>query len=191
LSAVTADPAPAVSAPPAREIDRWLPGRGACAALCAGSILAFLLSPLGHHWPFVDLGVYRYGGRAVLDGANLYALRFPGALAFTYPPLSALAFAPLALVENAANQALRGALARVLHSTSVEAWWLLTAALVGAVGMTLALQLVYADAYVLIGLGALALAATVAGAARESAPAGRTPPPGSSARRSPSRGRRS
>lgn len=65
------------------------------------SIVAFLLSPLGHHWPFVDLTVYRYGGRAILDGSHLYALRFPGALAFTYPPLSALLFTPLTLLGMA------------------------------------------------------------------------------------------
>ena len=61
---------------------------------------ALLLSPLGHGWPFVDLGVYRSGGQAILNGSHLYGLRFPGALAFTYPPLSALAFtllAPLSL----------------------------------------------------------------------------------------------
>ena len=70
-------------------------------AIYAGSILAFLLSPLGHHWPFVDVTVYRYGGRAVLDGAHLYALRFPGLLAFTYPPFAALLFTPLTLIGMA------------------------------------------------------------------------------------------
>jgi hypothetical protein len=38
------------------------------------------------------LAVYRSGGQAILSGAHLYDLRFPGALAFTYPPLSAVAF---------------------------------------------------------------------------------------------------
>src|ERR1700681_4670550 len=84
--------------PPVRDIARWLPGRSVCLALYAGSILAFLVSPLGQHWGFVDLSVYKAGGRAILDGADLYALRFPGALAFTYPPLSALAFTPLTLL---------------------------------------------------------------------------------------------
>jgi alpha-1,2-mannosyltransferase len=49
----------------------------------------------------VDVTVYRYGGRAVLDGAHLYALRFPGLLAFTYPPLAALLFTPLTLIGMA------------------------------------------------------------------------------------------
>ena len=72
-----------------------------CVALYAGSVVALLLSPLGHHWPFVDLAVYRAGGQAILNGAHLYRLRFPGALAFTYPPLSALAFTLLARLRLA------------------------------------------------------------------------------------------
>jgi alpha-1,2-mannosyltransferase len=72
-----------------------VPGRGVCLGIYAGSIAALFASPLGHRWPFVDLAVYRLGGAAILDGAHLYALRFPGDLAFTYPPLSAIAFAPL------------------------------------------------------------------------------------------------
>jgi alpha-1,2-mannosyltransferase len=50
---------------------------------------------MGQGWPFVDLGVYRKGGEAVLAGQNVYGLRFPGALAFTYPPISALLFTAL------------------------------------------------------------------------------------------------
>jgi alpha-1,2-mannosyltransferase len=83
-----------------RAITRRLPRLRVCAALYVGSVAAFFLSPLGHGWPFVDLAVYRSGGQAILSGAHLYDLRFPGALAFTYPPLSALAFtllAPLSL----------------------------------------------------------------------------------------------
>jgi alpha-1,2-mannosyltransferase len=67
----------------------------ACAAVYGASVAALLVSHLGHGWGFGDLTVYRYGGEAVLDGAHLYDLRFPGALAFTYPPLSALLFAGL------------------------------------------------------------------------------------------------
>jgi alpha-1,2-mannosyltransferase len=95
LDAIVADTVPAFARRPARDLVRRLPGGRACLLLYAGSILALLASPLGHHWPFVDLTVYRYGGQAVLNGAHLYALRFPGALAFTYPPLAALMFAPL------------------------------------------------------------------------------------------------
>ncbi len=58
------------------------------------------------HLPYrIDADVYRMGGRAWLDGRPLYA---EGAifrteagldLPFTYPPLAAIAFAPLALVS--------------------------------------------------------------------------------------------
>jgi alpha-1,2-mannosyltransferase len=65
------------------------------AALYAVSVAALLVSHLGHGWGFVDLDVYRYGGEAVVRGADLYDLRFPGALAFTYPPLPALLFTAL------------------------------------------------------------------------------------------------
>jgi alpha-1,2-mannosyltransferase len=82
----------AAARPAARDISRRLPARSVCVALYAGSVGALLLSPLGRGWPFVDLAVYRLGGQAILSGAHLYALRFPGALAFTYAPLSALAF---------------------------------------------------------------------------------------------------
>jgi hypothetical protein len=66
-----------------------------CAALYGLSILALRVSHMGHGWPFVDLAVYRQGGEATLAGRDLYALRFPGALAFTYPPASALLFTAL------------------------------------------------------------------------------------------------
>ncbi|HWX97320.1 MAG TPA: glycosyltransferase 87 family protein [Solirubrobacteraceae bacterium] len=78
-------------------MSRPLPPLAACAAIYGVSIAALLASHLGHGWGFVDLTVYRYGGEAVLHGAHLYDLRFPGALAFTYPPLSALLFTGLTL----------------------------------------------------------------------------------------------
>jgi hypothetical protein len=59
------------------------------------SVAALLVGHLGHGWGYVDLTVYRYGGEAILHGARLYDLRFPGALAFTYPPVSALLFTGL------------------------------------------------------------------------------------------------
>jgi Glycosyltransferase family 87 len=57
----------------------------------------------------VDLHIYRDGGEAVLRGAHLYALRFPGALAFTYPPFSALAFTGLTIAPNGVNEPLSSA----------------------------------------------------------------------------------
>src|ERR1039458_3346205 len=79
-----------------RDLARRLPRLRVCIALYAISVAALFLSPLGHGWPFVDLAVYRLGGKAILSGAHLYRLRFPGALAFPYPPLSAMAFTLLA-----------------------------------------------------------------------------------------------
>jgi alpha-1,2-mannosyltransferase len=42
------------------------------------------------------------------------------------------------LVEDTANQSLRGVLARLLHTTEPGAWWAATAAVVGASGLILA-----------------------------------------------------
>ena len=48
---------------------------------------------------FTDLFVYRYGGRALLDGLPLYGVRDPVmGLPFTYPPFAAVVMVPLALV---------------------------------------------------------------------------------------------
>ncbi|WP_216213793.1 glycosyltransferase 87 family protein [Amycolatopsis aidingensis] len=52
---------------------------------------------------FLDIHVYRAGGRALLSGIGLYSADFPELvpgmpLPFTYPPFSALLFVPLTLV---------------------------------------------------------------------------------------------
>jgi hypothetical protein len=78
------------------------------------SILALRLSHMGQGWPFVDLGVYRQGGEATLAGRSLYDLRFPGALAFTYPPASALLFTSLVPLSLAALEPLVTAASMVL-----------------------------------------------------------------------------
>ncbi|GAB2602715.1 membrane protein [Paractinoplanes abujensis] len=53
------------------------------------------------HGGFVDLSVYRYGGRLVLDGLPLYGTRDPATnLRFTYPPFAAVAMVPLALLPG-------------------------------------------------------------------------------------------
>jgi alpha-1,2-mannosyltransferase len=52
---------------------------------------------LSVHGEFVDLSVYRYGGRLIFDGLPLYGSRDPDtALLFTYPPFAAVAMVPLA-----------------------------------------------------------------------------------------------
>ncbi len=69
---------------------------------------------MGHGWGFVNLRVYERGGAAVRQGAHLYALRFPGALAFTYPPFAALLFAGVTLPANAVLELLLTAASLVL-----------------------------------------------------------------------------
>jgi alpha-1,2-mannosyltransferase len=52
-------------------------------------------------WDPLDLGVYRFGGRSVLDGTALYAGTDPATgYPFTYPPMAALLFVPLALLPG-------------------------------------------------------------------------------------------
>ncbi len=93
----------------ARLLNPW-----ACAALYMSSIVALLASHMGQRWGFVDLAVYERGGEAVRDGAHLYALRFPGALAFTYPPFAALLLAGLTLPANAVLELLLTAMSLAL-----------------------------------------------------------------------------
>lgn len=59
-------------------------------------VFALYLRSAGTH-DQVDFGVYRAGGKAILSGSDLYALRAPhSGLPFTYPPASAALFALLA-----------------------------------------------------------------------------------------------
>ena len=72
---------------------------GAC--LVAAAVLLLLVD-----WAnFMDLRVYRAGGRAFLDGSDLYAdefgRRYGTGLPFTYPPVAALLFTTLAVVPVA------------------------------------------------------------------------------------------
>jgi alpha-1,2-mannosyltransferase len=62
----------------------------------------------------VDFGVYRAGGHAVVAGHDLYTLRVPPVgLPFTYPPVSAVLFAPLALIPVHVGQVVWMALSLV------------------------------------------------------------------------------
>lgn len=89
------------------------------------------------HIPYrIDADVYRMGGRAWLDGRPLYA---DGAifgteagldLPFTYPPLAAIAFSPLALVSLPTASVAITALTFLLAAVSV--WLVLTRLDVGA-----------------------------------------------------------
>lgn len=65
-------------------------------------VVSAIVSLLVHWWNgYIDLQVYRVGARVWLDGGELYGPMPPVAgigLPFTYPPLAALFFAPLALM---------------------------------------------------------------------------------------------
>ncbi|MDY7086295.1 MAG: glycosyltransferase 87 family protein [Actinomycetota bacterium] len=101
------------------------------AAVVAGAVAWAGVPPRLHlHGGFVDLSVYRYGGRLVLDGLPLYDTRDPATnLRFTYPPFAAVMIAPLALLPfwlvtalwtAASVAALAGAIA--LAGRSLRGW---------------------------------------------------------------------
>ncbi|AGZ44207.1 glycosyltransferase 87 family protein [Actinoplanes friuliensis] len=93
---------------------------GAAAVLAGATAWAEIPAKLSVHGEFVDLSVYRYGGRLILDGLPLYGSRDPATgLAFTYPPFAAVALVALEPVPF----------------WLATAWW--TAASVGAMAGTI------------------------------------------------------
>jgi alpha-1,2-mannosyltransferase len=67
-------------------------------AFCRG---ANLVHELYYHEVFVDLDVYRLGGRALLDHQPLYDLKLIHTnLPFTYTPFAAIFFIPLSLLDH-------------------------------------------------------------------------------------------
>lgn len=88
---------------------RVLP-RTAWSVVLVGVVVALLQrwTTLGP-WHPLDLDVYVAGGRAVLDGSDLYSVvvrnGVDGILRFTYPPFAALLFVPLAVLGPAADVA--------------------------------------------------------------------------------------
>ncbi|MCJ7858587.1 glycosyltransferase 87 family protein [Corynebacterium kalidii] len=96
--------------PDRRTVTLWY--LGALVAVTVAGILRFVISDdtLTYHF---DYDIYREGGRAVLDGTALYVGGFPAqgiTLPFTYPPLAALVFTPLALVSGTVGYVLFTAL---------------------------------------------------------------------------------
>lgn len=89
----------------ALEIASWRGGLGAWAVL-AVSVAIYAVVGLVLHSPFhestralnyFDLKVYRGAAERVVHGGSLYAIPIHDGMGFTYPPLAALLFAPLAL----------------------------------------------------------------------------------------------
>ncbi len=84
-------------------------------------------------WTFLDLTVYRFGGRTVVDGLPLYAGAEPhSGLLFTYPPFAGLVMAllavpPLWLAAGAWTATSVAALAVTLRSFGLGRAWLVPA----------------------------------------------------------------
>ncbi|KQU03234.1 hypothetical protein ASG56_17045 [Rhodococcus sp. Leaf7] len=71
----------------------------------------------------LDLDVYRIGGRALLDGVNLYGV-LPATsvdipLPFTYPPMAAVSFAPMAILPLEVASSIMTAMTMVLLAVTV------------------------------------------------------------------------
>ncbi|MEU2105389.1 glycosyltransferase 87 family protein [Nocardia sp. NPDC019255] len=113
-----ADALPNPRAPQAR----WL-----IAAIALFAVSA-LVSLLAHWWHgYIDLQVYRNGARVWLDGGDLYGPMPPVegiGLPFTYPPLAALFFAPLALMPLVAAEVL--VVVTNVASLGISLWLVLT-----------------------------------------------------------------
>jgi alpha-1,2-mannosyltransferase len=75
-------------------------------ALHAGAVVAAVGVSLSYLWAAwhgfqLDLAVYRGGGHAAFDGHDLYSLaKADSAYFFTYPPLAALVFVPVAAIPQ-------------------------------------------------------------------------------------------
>lgn len=120
----------------------------AALAVSTGLTVSFLVGNT-----YIDLLVYRMGARVLLDGDDIYGALPPVVgdfgLPFTYPPLAAMLFVPLALMPLGLGQlvftlvsvaalavTLRMVLARVRPDVGARASWTMT-----AVAVAVALQL--------------------------------------------------
>lgn len=142
---------------------RWaplLPGILACSLAVGVTTHALRSAP-------VDLDVYRAGARALLHGMPLYRRPVAGGLDFTYPPLAAIVFVPLALIPTAAAQPLVDAVnlallwfvcRRSLHAVGIRGNRELTATTVCAAGLSFWLDPVRTTIYLgQVNLALLAL----------------------------------
>ena len=84
-----------------RHLKISLPVKIALCVLLVLSVLPKIFNTRGFHY-YLDLDVYRVGAQRVLDGQELYSGHFhiigDTYLPFTYPPISALLFTPLAII---------------------------------------------------------------------------------------------
>jgi alpha-1,2-mannosyltransferase len=104
----------------------------------AALIVVPFVKPGGVLWPWapstVDLDVYQFAGRVVLEGGDILTARAPldaagGRLAFIYPPFAALLCIPLVVVPHTLLQILMTsanalAVLAVLHRVGLKGWTL-------------------------------------------------------------------
>ncbi|MBY6540720.1 DUF2029 domain-containing protein [Rhodococcus sp. BP-349] len=99
-------------------------------AVCVGLVAGIAFNVVGlpplREWGAIyrlDLDVYRIGGRALLDGVNLYgvlprtSVNIP--LPFTYPPMAAVSFAPMAVLPLPAASLIMTAMTMILLAVTV------------------------------------------------------------------------
>jgi alpha-1,2-mannosyltransferase len=99
-------------------------------AVCVGLVAGIAFNVIGlpplREWGAIyrlDLDVYRIGGRALLDGVNLYGV-LPATsvdipLPFTYPPMAAVSFAPMAILPLEVASSIMTAMTMVLLAVTV------------------------------------------------------------------------
>lgn len=99
-----------------------LPVKIALSVLLVLSVLPKIFNTRGFHYN-LDLDVYRVGAQRVLDGQELYSGHFhiigDTYLPFTYPPISALLFTPLAVMPYNLAAVL------LVCATVTVTWWVL------------------------------------------------------------------
>ncbi len=100
------------------------------AAIVTATLLCCLLAVAVLAWrcvsavrgPMLDLQVYAAGGNALRHGLDVYAIRTPDGLWFTYPPVAAIFAVPLTLVPFAAAKA-AWAVVMVCVPLAVAVWF--------------------------------------------------------------------
>ncbi len=105
-----------------RHLKISLPVKVALSVLLVLSVLPKIFNTRGFHYN-LDLDVYRVGAQRVLDGQELYSGHFhiigDTYLPFTYPPISALLFTPLAVMPY------HLAAIVLVCATVAVTWWVL------------------------------------------------------------------
>ena len=131
---------------------RWLVLGSALVALAVAGWSAYRIvqGVRGNPLAMVDLSVYRAGGRAVVDGQDLYAMHEARTgLPFTYPPFAALSFVPLALIGVGLGQLL---FSLVSLAALVRVAWLVSRSALTSTAATPAVVFAVAAGVVAVGL---------------------------------------